>query len=100
MSKYSFLNRSMFSINVNYLNNSAIPDAWNMHFITVTDIDWKIIYHILQNEKTAMDCASASLGCGCTDQRLSPGQTEPDSLRCYKVRSTCFHYNSCITLSH
>jgi len=28
----------MFSINVNYLNHSAIPDAWNMHFVTVMDI--------------------------------------------------------------
>jgi len=27
----------MFSTNVNYLNNSAIPDAWNMHFIIVMD---------------------------------------------------------------
>lgn len=100
MFKYSFLNRSIFSINVNYLNNSDIPDAWNVHFIAVMDIDCKIIYHILQNEKTAIDCASASLGCGYTDQRLCTGQPEPDSLRYYKVRSTCFQYNSCITLSH
>jgi len=47
-----------------------------------------------------MDYATAALGYGCTDKRLSPGQTEPESLQCYKVRSTCFQYNACITLSH
>jgi hypothetical protein len=63
-------------------------------------IDYKIIYHILQNKKTARDCAIASLGCGCTDQRLSPGQTEPDSLKCYEVRSTCFQYlDNSVTLT-
>lgn len=51
-------------------------------------------------QQTARDCATAPLGCGCTDQRLIPVQTEPDSLRCYQVRSTCFQYNSCIPLSH
>lgn len=101
MSKYSFLNRSLFFINVNYLNNSAIRDAWNMHFITVMDINrlQDSIPHHAEWKKSHGLC-NCFLGCGCTDQRSSPGQTEPGSLRCYKVRSTCFQYNSFITLSH
>ena len=182
MCKYSFLNRIMFSTNVNYLNNSAIPDAWNMHFIIVMDSNpltpndhysgrttlltskrcilyiystnigteyfkhgiyslfffsskcslfhhsnlfGSCIIHILYTEcakikknnsgaKRLIDCkiniphpaewknshglCSCFLGCGCTDQRSRPGQTEPDSQRFYKVTSTCVQYNSCITL--
>lgn len=56
------------------------------------DTDYKISHPA--EWQTARDCATAPLSCGCTDQRLSP------VLSCYKVRSTCFHCNPCIPLSH